>query len=239
MNWITRQAISRAVPFWLCVGVVIGLVGSSAVAGTWLDAGSGTRVQVLGSGTQISVLITHDQRRVLIASGTDGAAFANAIAKALPPLFDSLDIVLIDPNSSADVIERARSLSARQTYILPTDDQPVTAQTIERSFSIQLGIVLRLSVTVRESDWVAVFETAAGSIAIASGEPLTGRGLIAITLDGTGRTDGQGTSSITIGPARSSFDRSGNRATVGPGSVMTISVVDSQFRLDREYFALP
>ena len=222
--------------FWLVVGLVVGTAGSGIITNRWLDTGAGTRIQVLGAGKQLSVLVSHNQRRVLITAGSDGSAFSNAIGSALPPLFDSIDVLLIDPTASANVVERARNLDVKQSLLLPDSNGPITAQTINQSFAIDLGDDVLVIVSPQADSWTAQVKTRAGTIQVARGQNLAGQGQLAINLDGALPPIAGETYPVEIQPA-------GKRpsgpalASVSPGDVLSIAVDTSALRIDSAFFA--
>lgn len=78
------------------------------------------RVVLLGSGDHLSALIVDGDARMLIASGTDGTAFLNAFASALPINDRRIDVLVI-AGGKADlpVAAAARaSIDARRTFVL-------------------------------------------------------------------------------------------------------------------------
>ena len=222
---------------WFCAGLILGLLLALVFAWRWTDAGSGTRIQVLGSGKFVSVLVTHEQRRVLFAAGTNGSAFSNAISAALPPVGDEIDVLLIDPRSSADVIDRARSLKAKQTRVMPNPGTETRAETAQRSFVVDFGEGVTVSVRVEPNrSWTAAVVTPAGRLSITPGISSTSAP-VWISLDGTVAETG-GDHQIRIGPTANGLARSATVATVAAGSVLTIRVDESAFRIPRSSFAI-
>jgi hypothetical protein len=221
---------------WLLGGLLAGVVGSGLVTDRWLEAGAGTRVQALGAGKQLSVLVSHNQRRVLIASGSDGSAFSNAIGAALPPMFDSIDVLLIDPTASMDVIERARGLDVKRWFVLPQSDGTMTARTVNQSFAIDLGDSVLVIVSLHENSWAVQVSTSGGTILVAGGQNLAGHGQAAINLDGSEPQIGEATYPIVFQPA-------GKRppgpalASISPGDVLSIAFDGDSLRLDGNLFA--
>ena len=74
---------------WYSLGAVMGLLVGGLLVASWHQSSEGLSVTVLGAGRQASVLITSSHRRVLIAAGSNGAAFSNAVSAALPPMLSS------------------------------------------------------------------------------------------------------------------------------------------------------
>ena len=222
---------------WLCVGLVIGMLGGVTLAWRWTVADAGTRVAVLGAGKTVSVLITHDQRRVLVASGSNGMAFSNALGAALPPFSDSVDLVLVDPRSTVDVIDRASALDAKQTIVLPHPEREVTVETVRQSLQVDLGDDVLLSVRIEPAGtWSAGLRTSAGVISITPNGDTHVTAPVRITLDGTTDIDPGEPLSIWIGPAANGLARTSHQAIVGTGSVLPITVDGSAFRIPREFF---
>lgn len=140
-------------------GVVVGLVLGLIWTWTWVSPGEAASVTLLGSGKQVSVLVTNQQRRVLFVSGTDGSGFSNAIAEALPPIGDQIDVLLIDPEASADVIERAKRLDYKRLISLPGPAENDAFDVAKTSFKIDLGDELTISVRVTfDANWSATVE---------------------------------------------------------------------------------
>jgi len=222
---------------WFCAGLVFGLLLALAFAWRWTDAGSGTRIQVLGSGKYVSVLITHEQRRVLFAAGSNGSAFSNAISAALPPIGDEIDVLLIDPRSSADVIDRARSLGAKQTRVMPDPATDDGAEIARRSFVIDLGGDVAIAVRIEPNrSWTAVVTTSAGLVSITPGASSTFEP-VWISLNGK-VTEVSSDQQIRIGPTANGLTRSATVAAVSAGSVLTIRVDESAFRIPQSSFAI-
>jgi hypothetical protein len=223
--------------FWLCVGLVIGMLGGVTLTWRWTAAGAGTRIAVLGSGKSVSVLVTHDQRRILIASGSSGSAFSNTLGSTLPPFADNIDLVLVDPRSSADLVDRLGSLDAKRMMLLPDPERDKTADTVLRSFQVDLGDDVVLVVRIEPAaTWSAELQTSAGIISISpNGESRTAAP-VRISLDGTAGVDPGGLPAIWIGPAANGLVRSTHLATVGAGSVLPITIDGSAFRIPREFF---
>jgi hypothetical protein len=220
---------------WFSLGLLIGLIISALFALRWVQSGNGTRVSVLGAGKYVSVLITHNQRRVLVASGSNGPAFSNAVGKALPPIIDSIDVVLIDPRASADVIERANSLSSKRVLHLPDPEFADDPQAIRASFVMDLadGVTISLRVSPARS-WAAIIETGSGRIFVAPQAEHTPNASISISLNGS-FSEGFGTAPLLeIGPTAAGATSATRRAVVGPGNVLAIKADGHAFRLPKD-----
>jgi hypothetical protein len=219
-----------------CAGMGLGLILALVLAWRWTDAGSGTRIQVLGAGKYASVLITNEQRRVLIASGSNGSAFSNAISAALPAIGKEIDVLLIDPRSSNDVIERARSLDAKRAIVLPGAKTETQSGRALRSFTIEMSSGVGVSVRIEPTGaWTALVTTSAGILEIAPGESVTTEP-ISISLDGSFK-QASSVRQVRIGPATNGLARTPTVAAVSAGSVLSIEIDGSTFRIPRSYFA--
>jgi hypothetical protein len=227
----------RNIVLWATLGVVIGSVGALLLGLSWVQSESGARILVLGSGRQLSVLVVHDHRRVLIAGGTDGNAFSNALGQARSPLSDSIDVVLLDPGAGADVAERVRDLDARQFFLLPHPDFEPTSESVQRSLQIDLGSGHTIDVTFERGAWYAHIRSPAGEVLVTPGNSLVGHPSILISLDGSALAAGQSAAQISIAPAERGLETTGSTALVQPGDVMAIEIDGDQFRIDRDDLA--
>ena len=232
-EWSATPGDHPRLKAWFCSGLVLGFLVSSLFSWRWMEAGSGTRVSVLGTGKYLSVLITHNQRRVLIVSGNDGQAFSNALSAALPPIAGSIDILLIDPRSSEDVTERARSHSAKRVMILPDKLNATDLRSVQQSFLIDMGDGVSISIQVLpQRKWTATVESEAGRILISPDAEEGRQSSIHISLDGSFSDSSGAKSAIEISPTARGMAGDRPRAVVGAGDVLTITVDDSGgFRL--------
>ena len=225
----------QVVAAWFCLGLGVGLLLASAVAWQWLDSGKGTRVSVLGSGKYVSVLITHEHRRILIASGSNAAAFSNSVSKALPPIGDAIDVLLIDPRASVDVVDRARSLQVKTVIWLPDRENHNESSTAQRSFVVDLGDGVSISIRIRPSwTWDAMIETRVGRISITPGNEIRAlSAAIHISLDEAELENSAMRSAMEIGPTVNHPGGTSLRASVSGGTVLTITIADSGFQIPR------
>jgi hypothetical protein len=240
VNHTARPPNGRPVGLGFCAGLVFGLLVSIFFVWRWVDTGAGTHISVLGSGKYVSVLVSHEQRRVLIASGSNGSAFATALSKALPPISETIDVLLVDTRASAEVIDRAQSLPVKTVLRLPDPDNTSDAGTVQRSFQMNLGDGVSISLRMTPArSWTAVIETPAGQIVIAPGDEPMARSAIRISLDGSlADSPISPHTSVDIGPAANGQSQSTNRAIVGAGGVLAISVDQSTFHFPRGTFAV-
>jgi hypothetical protein len=216
---------------------VIGSVGGLLLGLSWVRSESGTRIFVLGSGRQLSVLVVHDHRRVLIAGGTDGSAFSNALGQARSPLSGSIDVVLLDPSAGADVAERVRDLDASQFFLLPHPDSEPTSESVQRSLQIDLGNGHTIDVNLDRGAWHARIRSPAGEVLVTPGNTVAGHPSILISLDGAALSEAQSDAPIRIAPAERGLETTGSTALVQPGDVMAIEIDGDQFRLAGEDLA--
>ena len=92
-------------------------VGFGRVA---LKSDGAPRVVLLGSGKHLSALVVAGNDRLLIASGTDGSAFLNAFAQALPFTDRRIDVLVIagDRGDLPSASAARSSIHAERTFVL-------------------------------------------------------------------------------------------------------------------------
>ena len=220
---------------WYSIGAVVGLlVGGLLVAG-WHRSADGLSVTVLGAGRQASVLITSKHRRVLIAAGTNGAAFSNAMSGALPPIGNELDLVLIDPGASQDVQDRVRALNTELIWTLPEAGETATADTVERSFTVQFDDQAQLRIII-ESNWLwhAEVESEAGRIVIAPDpSAIAGVASLASVVVATHRFAGaQSDIPLIVGVPGIATDAGVHVRVADPGSTVRLDLIDDGIRTE-------
>ena len=76
----------------------------AAVGISWARDLRSPRVVLLGSGNRVSALITAGDARLLIATGNDRTAFANALERARRPTARRIDVLLIAGQTGADLV---------------------------------------------------------------------------------------------------------------------------------------
>jgi hypothetical protein len=98
----------------------VSLASFIVVAQVALARDRSPRVVLLGSGDHVSAMIVTGNARLLIATGTDGAAFLNAFSSALPFGDRRIDVLVIAGSASdLPVAAAARdSIDARRTFVL-------------------------------------------------------------------------------------------------------------------------
>jgi hypothetical protein len=168
-------------------GALTGSIFGIGLDVHWHRMGTGTSVCVLGAGKRVSVLITHEQRRILFASGSAGSLFSNAIGAALPAVGGEIDLLLLDPEASADVEDRARNLPHRELLLLPGLDDRVDQTTIRRSFVVSMGEDVSVRVDLDGgSPWAATVQSGTDRIDIipSGSERKTVAGVV-VCLDGS------------------------------------------------------
>ena len=77
-----------------CV-LLLGALAMLALGALWHHDLRAPRVVLLGSGNQLSALVTTGNARLLIATGDDPSAFANAVEHARHPTTRRLDVLLV------------------------------------------------------------------------------------------------------------------------------------------------
>ena len=217
----------------LVAAVLGGLIGGAIWSYTWYSSGQGTTVAVLGSGKGVSVLVTHDQRRVLIVSGQDGAEFSNAVTDSMPMIAKPIDVMIIDPDSSFEVQERALKLKHDTLYRLPDPAGSPTPDTILESFQIHFGSDIELLVGIDTSSaWTIDLRSPAGTLAIASikdGSQVPRADLL-VTLNADGKLPDFNPAVFLIGPGGRD-EPPANYVAIRPGNILKIKVSAEGFRL--------
>jgi hypothetical protein len=97
-----------------------------AVGVAWTREDAAPSVRVLGSGVRLSLLVTSGESRLLIASGDDASAFANALSAALNPTSRRIDVVILagDERDLAVASRVVRDYGDRRMFVL---DGPLAA----------------------------------------------------------------------------------------------------------------
>lgn len=91
-------------------------------------------VRVLGSGSRLSLLVTSGRARLLIATGDDASAFANALGKARHPTNRRVDIVLL-AGDTRDLPVASRAIRDHPESTAFTIDGPLVAHLAEFGLS--------------------------------------------------------------------------------------------------------
>jgi hypothetical protein len=123
VSFIGRK-LSRWTP--LFIGLVCGLIASTSLVYAWnRPYDHEDALYLLGSGKGLSALVTVGGTRVLIASGNDPIAFANALAGARPLTAPRIDLLIVAPHSER-VAARAEEITkpSMMLEIAPADDVP-------------------------------------------------------------------------------------------------------------------
>lgn len=131
----------------LITGALAGLLIATTLAFTWQRAQAASAVTLLGSGHGLSAIVSSGSMRVLIVSGDDPIAFANAFADARPPTMRRIDIVILTPNVSPLLAEQAVELTSPTRIMAISsleapDDEPALSdpvRAISAPRSIELG----------------------------------------------------------------------------------------------------
>ena len=152
-----RETLLVAAAVFAISGATMALVGVS-----WARDLRAPRVVLLGSGNRVSALVTAGEARLLIATGNDRTAFANALERARHPTARRIDVLLIAGQSGDDLVaptaiwpdprvRYAASLGPNprspEADALASDGLPVLPSPRE----IRLGDELRVTVDVAET----------------------------------------------------------------------------------------
>ena len=178
------RAISRRL--LAACSFLLAVIGFGAINLLWAHDFGEPRVILLGSGDRLSALVTSGHARVLIATGDDPAAAANALNAARHPTMPRLD-VLIAAGNGADLAVPASLAGNPDTRlelaIAPfarPPDWPVLQSMQDVGGTRRLSLPNGVSVTVESVDaagpsapeprwaWRAVIERGASRIALLS-----------------------------------------------------------------------
>jgi hypothetical protein len=110
----------------LFFGLLCGLIASTTLVYAWnRPYNNDDAMFLLGSGKGLSALVTADGMRVVIASGNDPIAFANALADARPLTAPRVDLLIVTPGSER-VAARAKEITkpAMVLEIVSADAEP-------------------------------------------------------------------------------------------------------------------
>lgn len=220
-------------PRWQVTGVLLGLLASGLLVVGWQRSSQELSVSILGAGREASVLITSDHRRILIVAGTNGAAFSNALAAALPPIDNELDLVLVDPSASADVRDRVRSLDANVTWSLPAPEEPLAVDAIERSFIVELSEQSQFRMIVISGGlWKAELVSSAGTVVISpSAQGVVERipdAAVLVLVHEAAEIDADVPLIIGVPGFKATAEQ--QTRVVSPGSVVRVDLLDHEIR---------
>jgi hypothetical protein len=135
------------------------------------------RVILLGSGDRISTLLIAGDARLLIATGTDGQAFLNAFAEAMPFGDRHVDVLVLAGDRSDLPVAAAAlgQVNAAKTLVLgdglstSLDDLGLDASAlIARNLRVALSKDVVVTFAHDESGWEAVIERGATRIRVIS-----------------------------------------------------------------------
>lgn len=104
-SWLERRWA------WFMAGWLAGLMIAAGCAVAWSHSYNAASVYLLGSGDGLSALVISGSARLLIVGGSDPIALANALAVARPPAMRRVDIVVLTPDATRTVAERAVALT--------------------------------------------------------------------------------------------------------------------------------
>jgi hypothetical protein len=146
------------------MSILIGIFLGLGIVAWQLSANDGLRLVVFGTGDAASVLITDKNRRILILSGNDDSLFANAIENELPIFDTSVDLLLVDSQASAALLDRARDLDPDSIVVLPSPDDDTISQFID--FEVPLGDDMALAVEQAAESWIITLRSGDSRIQI-------------------------------------------------------------------------
>lgn len=159
-------------------GVFLGTLAVVLVIGQVVLAKSrAPRVVLMGSGERVSTLVIAGDARLLIATGTDGQAFLNAFAEAMPFGDRHVDVlILAGDRSDLPVAAAAQSkVKAERTLVLGDDlserldDLGLDASAlIAKNLRVTLSKDVVVSFAHANGDWEAVIERGATRIRFVS-----------------------------------------------------------------------
>jgi hypothetical protein len=98
VSFAHRRAVARFAVVAACA-MLVAVAATSAIAAHWARDMREPRIALLGAGNHLSVLVTAGDARVLIVSGNEPAAFADALSRARPPTMRRLDVLIVGGNA--------------------------------------------------------------------------------------------------------------------------------------------
>lgn len=135
------------------------------------------RVDLLGSGDRISTLIVAGNTRMLIATGTDGAAFLNAFSEALPFADRRVDLLVLAGDRDDFPVASTARLNIKAAKVVVLDGDLATSlddlgldssSIIDGRKRIALTPTIAVTITATESGWLAVIERGQTRIGVIS-----------------------------------------------------------------------
>ncbi len=111
-----RLLSSRGTTIFAAVFLASTVLGGGMGA-AWANETRQPRLNVLGSGNALSVLITAGQARILLATGDDPVAFANALAQVRHPTTPRIDILLVTGRGRSLLVPIAARETVHPRYV--------------------------------------------------------------------------------------------------------------------------
>ncbi len=195
----------------LFFGLLCGLIASTTLVYAWnRPYNNDDAIFLLGSGKGLSALVTADGMRVVIASGNDPIAFANALADARPLTAPRVDLLIVTPNSKR-VATRAKEISKPAMVLeiasADADSDPSDNHLTRSRETIELGndmkIVLDPGITIGSpiAGWSIAIKSNGTEILLVERlpvRPIAGASLIAVMGDEFDVPDESPAASIAI-----------------------------------------
>jgi hypothetical protein len=131
---VAAQRSSRAISYLqlAAAAFLLAVIAFGAINLLWEQEYAEPRVSVLGSGDRLSALITSGHARVLLATGNDPAAAANALGRVRHPTLPRLDVLI----AAGEGIELAVPASLAGN---PDTRLDLAISPIEGEYAAQLG----------------------------------------------------------------------------------------------------
>jgi hypothetical protein len=228
--WIRDSRVATA-----AAAVLIGAIAGVFLVSWWARSEAGFTIEILGSGDRVSVLITHQHRHVLIASGNDGPEFTNALSQAFSPIGRDIELVLIDGEASADIVEKVRAIDSRQVLFLAPTDQ-IGVPTVEDSMTIPFADGDVLTITLgQDGGWTGTLTVAGENVITISPPAVHDVDFVApvlISIDGQ-IPPGAGFAAV-VGPAGELNEGTAAIIPVAAGQSLKIDLTGSELRIPTE-----